>query len=251
MENKNQETTQLSLQSEDSKPGKITRKNSEVEAVQVNPTPEGWISQALNLGYSPEDVRQFLDMRDRDIREKQRLAFKAAFTAFQEEVPELIKNKAGDRGRYKYIELPELQKHLRKPLAKHGFSISWDQDDTGETVIVICTLSHISGYEQTSRLSGKPGDVVSNNESATNGIQKKAALITYLRRYTYTAVLGISSGDQDTDGRVQQQTGKRTASDTEFKEVLRKIATKQMTRDDAEKLFNFSGGQMNALESVK
>lgn len=246
-----EETQQTSLELKDLKRGLSTKKNSEVEAVQVSPTPDNWISQALGSGRSMEEIQQFIDMRNADLKEKARLAFLNAFKAFQEDVPELIKNKDGALKRYKYAELPELQKHLRKPLAKHGFSVSWDQDDTGTNVIVTCTLSHEGGHEKTSRLSGSPQDVVSGNDSATNGIQKKASLITYLRRYTYTAVLGISSGDQDTDGRVQQQTGKRQPDDTQFKEVLRKVSAKQMTVADAEKLYTFSAGQMNSLEALK
>lgn len=242
---------QASLELTESTPSKNTKRSLPVEQVQVNPTPDNWISQALSSGRTMEEIQQFIDMRNADLKEKARLAFLNAFKALQEDIPELVKNKAGALNRYKYAELPELQKTLRKPIAKHGFSVSWDQEEEGDTVKVTCELAHEGGHVRSSALTGTPKDVVSGNDSATNGIQKKASLITYLRRYTYTAVLGISSGDQDTDGRVQQQAGKSQPTDAVFKDILNKITRGQMTRADAEKVYNFSAGQLNSLEALK
>lgn len=246
------EQQQTNLELKDSKPGTPTKRNLEAVEVQVSPTPEGWIGHALASGRSMEEIQQFIDMRNADLKEKARLAFLQAFKAFQEDVPELFKNKDGALKRYKYAELPELQKHLRKPLAKHGFSVSWDQDEEeGEKVIVVCELAHEGGHTRRSRLSGTPKDVVSGNDNATNGIQKKAALITYLRRYTYTAVLGISSGDQDTDGRVPHGTRKPEPDSAKFKELSGKVSRKELTIDEIQKVYSLSIGQLNSLEALK
>lgn len=251
METDQPKEEQTSLELKDSKPGKNLKKNSQAEVVPAS-QPDNWISQALDSGRSMDEIQQFLNMRKEEMKELERRAFLSAFKSFQEDVPELIKNKEGALKRYKYAELPELQKMLRKPLAAHGFSVSWDQDDTGDKVVVTCTLSHEGGHEKTSRLSGTPQDVVSGNDNATNGIQKKAALITYLRRYTYTAVLGISSGDRDTDGTVPPTTSlnKRKPAQGEFNDVLKKITSGQMTLADAEKVYSFSAEQMTSISAL-
>lgn len=91
----------------------------------------------------------------------------------------------------KYAPLSEVINTIRPILAKYGLSIMQDDFGTGESVTVTTTIFHSSGeWLQSGELTGKP---------EKNTVQAMGAVITYLRRYQLSSVLGLSSED-DTDG---------------------------------------------------
>jgi hypothetical protein len=79
-------------------------------------------------------------------------------------------------------------------LAKHGLSIT--QQPTGNTAIVgvVTTLRHKSGENISSEISLPLGD-----EKGKSQAQLAGSIITYLRRYSLSGVLGLYA-DEDTDG---------------------------------------------------
>jgi hypothetical protein len=89
-----------------------------------------------------------------------------------------------------YLTLGALLDHVRKQLAEHGLSIVQDVVLEGDRVQVVTQLLHCSGQSIVfGPLSGPAGA----------NIQQLGSAITYLRRYSLTAVLGIA-GDDDDDG---------------------------------------------------
>jgi hypothetical protein len=129
----------------------------------------------------------------------------SAFAKVQAEIKNPIKNQTnkGVMGSPKYANLEDtLQEYVRPILAKHGMSVfqSIKTDDAGN--VGVCTvLLHESG-------EFIEGDFVfcevkiptnaSGKEILTQG-QATGVNITYLRRYSLNAALGIN-GDKDTDG---------------------------------------------------
>lgn len=100
-----------------------------------------------------------------------------------------------DTGSYGYT-YPELDKILAdiRPIAlKHGFAIQQDtvtkRDEDGiKTIGVKTILEHDSGGRKESSWLSLP---------IANGAQANGSLITYLKRYSLTAFLGISGEDDD------------------------------------------------------
>ena len=83
-------------------------------------------------------------------------------------------------------------------LSKHGLEASFEypKSDDPKMVLVTCHLSHEYGYRESVTLPG-PVDV----SGSKNPIQQIKSTITYLRKATYEAVLGIASSDAvDDDG---------------------------------------------------
>ena len=128
-----------------------------------------------------------------------------ALSKVQKEIKNPIKNQInnGVQGAPKYANLEDtLQEYVRPICSKYGISIfqSIKSDDNGR-VGVCTTLLHETGeYIE--------GDFVycdvviptskSGNKILTEG-QATGVCITYLRRYSLNAALGIN-GDKDTDG---------------------------------------------------
>lgn len=130
----------------------------------------------------------------------------AALAKVQAEIKNPIKNQVnkGVQGAPKYANLEDtLQEYVRPILTKYGMSVFQSLATDGGRVGVCTVLLHESGeYIQ--------GDYVycdviiptnsSGKEILTQG-QATGVNITYLRRYSLNAALGIN-GDKDTDGSV-------------------------------------------------
>lgn len=134
----------------------------------------------------------------------------AALCKVQSEIKNPIKNQInkGVQGAPKYANLEDtLQEYVRPILSKHGMSVFQPikTDEAGR--VGVCTvLFHESG-------EFIEGDYVfcdvkiptnsSGKEILTQG-QATGVNITYLRRYSLNAALGIN-GDKDTDGSYQDE----------------------------------------------
>lgn len=129
----------------------------------------------------------------------------AALSKVQAEIKNPIKNQVnkGVQGAPKYANLEDtLQDYVRPILTKHGMSVFQPikTDDNGR--VGVCTVL----FHETGEFI--EGDYVycdvvipangSNKKILTEG-QATGVCITYLRRYSLNAALGIN-GDKDTDG---------------------------------------------------
>ena len=93
----------------------------------------------------------------------------------------------------KYAPLNEILNEVRTELAKHGLSVS--QLVGGEDRIGVTTmLMHKSGQYIADTVSLTP-----DSSKGLSTAQNAGVVITYLRRYGVTAILGLA-GEDDTDG---------------------------------------------------
>ena len=88
----------------------------------------------------------------------------------------------------KYADLSSVWEVARKPLTDNGLSVVQTMDISDGGVIVETTLLHISGEYITGRLFIKP------EKNTPQGI---GSAITYARRYSFSAMIGISTEDDD------------------------------------------------------
>ncbi len=135
--------------------------------------------------------------------------FAAALAKVQAEIKNPIKNQVnkGVQGAPMYANLEDtLQDYVRPICSKHGISIFQSiKTDEADRVGVATTLLHESGeYIESDFVFCKV--VIPTNSNGkpilTEG-QATGVCITYLRRYSLNAALGIN-GDKDTDGSVTE-----------------------------------------------
>ena len=96
--------------------------------------------------------------------------------------------------RNKYADLGSIIETVKPILAKHGLSMSQLVEGNGNEVGITNLLMHVSGEWLESYISMSIGDAKGNSPAQAAG-----SIISYLRRYSLAAVLGVYSGD-DTDG---------------------------------------------------
>lgn len=153
-----------------------------------------------------------------------------ALVAAQAEMPAVEMNATNPFLKNKYADLGAIIKTVRPVLAKHGLAFSQLAVGSGGEVGIKTMLIHESGefLEDTITLpvSDAPG---------MSSAQVAGSIITYLRRYSLSAILGIYA-DEDTDGTPAQQ------------QPQKKQAPKKATGNIFDTVTNKEGVSYNTLE---
>lgn len=130
----------------------------------------------------------------------------AALAAAQAEFPTIERNKTvtvktqgGGSYTFSYADLGSILAAVRPVLARHGLAIVQRFDDTVGRVSIRTELRH------------EAGGVVGGNfpiENVPSSPQALGSLLTYLRRYSIVALLGIATEDDDDAGQAARPEGR-------------------------------------------
>lgn len=118
----------------------------------------------------------------------------SALSKAQAEMPAVPMNAVNPFLKNKYADLAEMIKVASPILAKNGLSISQQPVSVEGQIGVTTTLLHASGQWIEDTISLPLGD-----EKGKSLAQVAGSIITYLRRYSYGAIMGLAT-DEDTDG---------------------------------------------------
>lgn len=121
-------------------------------------------------------------------------ALAGALAKAQAEMPMAAENAKNPHLGNKYADLGAIIAAARPVLAKHGLSVSQFPTSEGGNVGVETILLHESGEWMSNTMF-----MDASAQKGLNDAQVAGLVISYLRRYAFSAVLAIYSGD-DTDG---------------------------------------------------
>lgn len=141
-------------------------------------------------------------------------ALAAALAAVQAELEPVAKTstaKIGDKYNYKYADLTCVLAAALPTLSKHGLSIIQTTAEAEAGIVVVTTLAHASGQWIRGRLAIR----CSNSDAKAIG-----SAITYARRYAVSAIIGLSS-EEDDDGAASEIGRSRRALEQERRPALR------------------------------
>lgn len=114
----------------------------------------------------------------------------------------------------KYAPLPDVLKVIRPIASKYGLAIIQNPYTEDEKVGVITLIMHESGeWIETEALVSKP------EKNTPQGI---GSVITYLRRYTISSIVGISS-EEDDDGNSNESSNKKKSEEGKKSEDTKEI----------------------------
>ena len=120
---------------------------------------------------------------------------------------------------YSYAPLDVILKENRPLMAKYGLSHIQSQEFDGTIVTVITRLIHESGEWIQTKAQSPYAEL-----KGMNGYQSIGSGITYLRRYSLSAALGIAS-DEDEDAHGEQEEYK-ACNNTQI-EMINKLITEK------------------------
>lgn len=143
-----------------------------------------------------------------------------ALAQFQAEVKNPTNTANNPYFNSKYAPLDEVLNTVRPILSKHGLSVLQFPSGDGQNIIVTTVVMHESGEW----IESDPLTLRADKATA----QGAGSAITYARRYSLSAVLGISSEDDD-DGNYATQQTKQAGKAQNKTQAISNKQTKQAT----------------------
>jgi hypothetical protein len=134
-----------------------------------------------------------------------RTAFLAAFARLQAELP-AVERKGTGHNQKRYARFEDFIETIKKPLADHGFSLSFRINQLGVAdgngaiqqsgIRITGVLGHEDGHQEETSLV-LPADT----SGSKNAVQALGSTISYGKRYVGMTLLGIATEDEDDDGK--------------------------------------------------
>lgn len=186
------------------------------EIVIQSPTPTTLLEKAIEKGVDMAQLKELMDLQERWEKKEAKKKFFEALSAFQSMVPVLKKTKVANMGTftYKYAELGSINAQIKSPLFKCGLSYRFEFKENAGKLEVTCLVSHKDGHTETTVMEAGP-----DTSGAKNSVQQKGSTHTYLQRYTLIGALGLSTADEDNDGK-GNTTPKKQAKDLTEEEAM-------------------------------
>lgn len=154
---------------------------------------------AVERGTDAAALEKLVDLQLKIMAKNAEMAFNAAFQQFQSACPPVTKNKTADTGKFKYdyADLSHIAETVAPALRDNGLSYTFDSEVTETTATIICTLHHVDGHSRSARVV-----LPVYKFEKINSLQCEGVRNSYGKRYALMGVLGITTGDSDTDGRL-------------------------------------------------
>lgn len=189
-----------------------------------------------------------------------------ALTRFQGEVTPIpfdnkvsVRMRRGGSYNFKYASLKSIRSVCRPLLVKHGLSVTQVFTLSGNMPCLVTMLMHASGQY----ISGSmplyitPAGASTDEEPEMMNPQEIGSYITYMRRYAYTAILGLVS-DEDDDGNMAEgnqvkKKGQNEDEDTtpeQQKPLLKKSTKDKLIRAEYKRAEDWmkKGGNIEDIE---
>lgn len=200
----------------------VTRPEQQALAPQ-SLTPAQMLSLAVQQDAPVEKIEKLMDLQQRWEKNEARKAFEVAMVAFSAKVPTIAKTRKGHNS--KYAGLPETVEEIQGLMSECQLSRRWQEEEPklAGNIRIRCIISHIMGHSESFAAEAGP-----DRGAGRNDIQAVASTITYLRRMTLFAVLGLVAGDElDDDG----AGGKKTEPPKPKSQDLTDEGVKALKRD--------------------
>jgi hypothetical protein len=114
--------------------------------------------------------------------------FAEAFVKLQAAIRPAIKDATNPAFRSKYADLGAVWEAVKQPLTDNGFSVIQSPDFDGDTMWLRTTILHVSGERVEGRYPLRP---------VKQDPQGFGSALTYARRYSLSAMLGVVADDDD------------------------------------------------------
>jgi hypothetical protein len=161
-------------------------------------TPDMLLQMAVDKNLDIDKLAKLMDLQRSWEADKARKAFFQALSEFQSKCPVLIKTKqvSFNQTKYKYTPLSDITEQIKGLLGEVGLTYRWENSTEDVKFKTTCIITHKDGHSESTSMSA-----AADNSGGKNSIQAIGSTITYLQRYTLIGALGISSADEDVDGK--------------------------------------------------
>ena len=158
-----------------------------------------FIQQAITAGLPIETMEKLFALHERNKANLAKEAYISSLAKFQSECPVIqatkkVLNKDGRSVRYQYAPIGAIVEQIKKPLSNNDLSYRWEVKNEADFIEATAIVTHKFGHSESSSFK-----VPIDKEGFMTAPQKYASALTFAKRYALIDVLGISTGDEDTD----------------------------------------------------
>lgn len=170
---------------------------------------ESFISQAIEKNLPIETMEKLFALMERAKESFAKSEYYRALAKFQSECPIIEKTKkvfeknSTTKVRYSFAPIESIAKQIKNPLFENGLSYTFKTQNKEGAIVAIVKVTHVLGYSETSDFEVP----IATNEFMSKQ-QHYASALTYAKRYALKDALGISTGDEDDDGKEEEEGAK-------------------------------------------
>lgn len=160
---------------------------------------DSFITLALSNNAPIETLERLFALHKEVEAVKAKSAYVQAMASFQQDCPVIEKtksvmNKDGRSVRYTFAPIDAIVSQIKDSLGNNGLSYTWTIENTEKTMTAHAKVTHVMGHSETSSFT-----IPIDTEGFMTAPQKFASAQTFAKRYALCNVLGISTGEEDTD----------------------------------------------------
>ena len=155
-----------------------------------------------NAGSMVEAVTKLVELQERMDATRAKREFAEDLARFQSECPVIPHNRDATVNagfKFSFADRAQIERVAGPIYRKYGFATSFDSAHGDTWRESVCTLHHRSGHSMTARFRA---EMDTRENRAISNAQKAAAAQSFADRRAISAVLGISTSNEDTDGAV-------------------------------------------------
>lgn len=153
---------------------------------------------AMDKNLDTDKLNQLLEIQAKFEAMEAEKAYNRAMSDFKSNAPTIKKDKlvsyVTDKGttQYRHASLGYALTEINPVLSKFGLSLTFRARQENGQTIVTAQVTHLSGHSESTELGASP-----DSSGGKNGIQSIASTVTYLKRHTAFALLGLEGIDDD------------------------------------------------------
>lgn len=235
----------------------MEKKTKEVAVVEENKekgSVDSFIILALSNNAPIETLERLFALHKEVEAEKARSAYVQAMANFQKDCPVIEKkkkvmNKDGQSVRYMFAPLDVIVEQIKNVLGDNGLSYTWTVENSDGVMTANAKVTHTQGHSETSSFS-----IPIDMEGYMTAPQKYASAQTFAKRYALCNVLGISTGDEDTDATTVNKEGVAKSDKSKIMFLLKALGKeskdKEATVATIQELTQLEPTEKNYIEIV-
>lgn len=152
----------------------------------------------INPDVDVEKLEKMLDMQERVLDRQAEQSFQIALADMQAALPVIKKEgeiAVNGNVRSKFAKFEDINKQVTPIMREHGFSLTFETQQTDAHINVIGVLRHKDGHKESTQLQ-----IPYDHSGSKNAVQAVGSSVSYGKRYVMTALLNLTIADDDDDG---------------------------------------------------
>jgi len=152
----------------------------------------------MNPEMDVNKLEKMLDMQERVLDKQAEQQFQSDMAEMQAALPVIERNgviAVNNQVRSKFAKFEDINRAVLPVMQKYGFSITFETQQAQGFVNVIGVLRHKSGHRESTQLH-----IPLDTSGSKNAVQAVGSSVSYGKRYVLSALLNITTSDDDDDG---------------------------------------------------